>query len=196
MDTSVLVYLFDDQARPPGHPDTGEPRSDCAARIAHLVDTLAADEAGLGRLIDELDGEPLSRYQRQHMPAADEARIVVPTPTLAELMVGAGPSTGTIIETLKRNGRVRIVGFDERAAVEFAATQAERGRGQMKGGTTRAKAKFDDQIVAIAAVEGATRIYSDDHDIRKLAEGRFEVVGMFDLPLPPQGNLPFSQPRR
>ena len=150
MDTSVLVYLFDDQARPPGHPDTGEPLSDCAARIAHLVDTLAADEA----------------------------------------------RTGTIIETLKRNGRVRIVGFDERAAVEFAATQAERGRGQMKGGTTRAKAKFDDQIVAIAAVEGATRIYSDDHDIRKLAEGRFEVVGMFDLPLPPQGNLPFSQPRR
>lgn len=168
MDTSVLVYLFDDQARPPGHPDTGEPLSDCAARIAHLVETLAADEA----------------------------RIVVPTPTLAELMVGAGPSTGTIIEKLKRHGRVRIVGFDERAAVEFAATQAERGRGQMKGGTTRAKAKFDDQIVAIAAVEGATHIYSDDHDIRKLAEGRFKVVGMFDLPLPPQGNLPFPQPQQ
>ncbi|WP_125182807.1 type II toxin-antitoxin system VapC family toxin [Minwuia thermotolerans] len=163
MDTSVLVYLFDDQARPPRQPGSREPLAHCAARITHLVETLSTDDA----------------------------RIVVPTPTLAELMVREGPATGTIVEKLKRHSRVRIVGFDERAAVEFAATQAERGRGRKRGQTPRAKAKFDDQIVAIAAVEGATRIYSDDRDIRKLAEGRFEVVGMFDLPLPPQGSLPF-----
>lgn len=61
--------------------------------------------------------------------------------------------------------------------------------------TIRAKAKFDDQIVAIAAVEGATAIYSGDADIAKLAEGRFEVIRIAALPLPPdaaQSILPFD----
>ena len=58
---------------------------------------------------------------------------------------------------------------------------------------TRAKAKFDDQIVAIAAVEGASLIYSDDKDIAKLVGGRLRVVSIAELPLPPedaQGTLP------
>lgn len=58
---------------------------------------------------------------------------------------------------------------------------------------THAKAKFDDQIVAIAAVEGAGKMYSDDPHIKKRAGGRFEVIGIGDLPLPPesaQGSLP------
>jgi hypothetical protein len=48
------------------------------------------------------------------------------------------------------------------------------------------KAKFDDQIVAIAAVEGATTIYCDDEDIAKLAEGRFGVIKVAAIPLPPE----------
>lgn len=80
--------------------------------------------------------------------------------------------------------------------MEFAARQAERIEANARApAPTRAKAKFDDQIVAIAAVEGATTIYSDDEDIAKLAEGRFEVVKIAAVPLPPesaQGKLPFD----
>jgi hypothetical protein len=83
----------------------------------------------------------------------------------------------------------------KRAAVEFAARQAERlAVGGRAPAATRAKAKFDDQIVAIAAVERATTIYSEDEDIAKLAEGRFEVVKIAAIELPPdstQGRLPF-----
>jgi hypothetical protein len=60
---------------------------------------------------------------------------------------------------------------------------------------TRTKAKFDDQIVAIAAVERATTIYSDDGDIAKLADRRFAVIKIASIPLPPesdQAELPFE----
>ncbi|WP_374310050.1 hypothetical protein [Methylocella sp.] len=50
----------------------------------------------------------------------------------------------------------------------------------------KGKAKFDAQIVAIAAVESATVIYSDDDHIRKAAGSRFEVKGITDLELPPE----------
>ncbi|MEC5292104.1 hypothetical protein [Aurantimonas sp. C2-4-R8] len=38
----------------------------------------------------------------------------------------------------------------------------------------------------MAAVERATAIYSDDEDIRKLTEPRMQVIGIEDLPLPPE----------
>jgi hypothetical protein len=60
----------------------------------------------------------------------------------------------------KRSRHFRISSFDERAAIEFAVMQDERRRRNIKStGSTRAKAKFDDQIIAIAAIEGATIIY-------------------------------------
>lgn len=78
-----------------------------------------------------------------------------------------------------------------RIAVQWTRTDG----GERGWATTGAKAKFDDQIVAIAAVEGATAIYSDDEDIAKLAQGRFQVINIATIPLPPktaQGNLPFG----
>ncbi|MFX6011401.1 hypothetical protein ABTE87_22180, partial [Acinetobacter baumannii] len=51
--------------------------------------------------------------------------------------------------------------------------------------SSRTKAKFDDQIVAIARVERATVIYSDDADIAKLAGPSVTVIGMASLPMPP-----------
>jgi hypothetical protein len=80
--------------------------------------------------------------------------------------------------------------------IEFAARQAERIAASGRApAATRAKAKFDDQIVAIAAVESATTIYSDDEDIAKLAEGRFAVIKIAAIGLSPesaQGRLPFE----
>lgn len=48
------------------------------------------------------------------------------------------------------------------------------------------KVKFDRQIVAIARVEGAERIYSNDDDIKRLgASDGIEVMMLDDLELPP-----------
>lgn len=158
-DTSVLVYFFDEQANAPTDAATGAPVSDCRDRLDFLIASL----------------------QRE------KAKIVIPTPVLGELLVKARQAAPEWLAILNKSRHFRIAGFDERAAVEFAATQAERiASGQKNEGASRAKAKFDDQIVAIAAVEGASVIYSDDPHIKKLAGSRFEVIGVADLPLPPQ----------
>ena len=79
-------------------------------------------------------------------------------------------------------------------------TYDARQRGQHKGGNpeaAKAKIKFDRQIVAIASVERATAIYSDDSDVVAYArEAGMEGYRLSDLPEPPkdpQGDLPFDQ---
>jgi hypothetical protein len=78
--------------------------------------------------------------------------------------------------------------FDEMAAIELAAIEfAARGAGDKRGGAsaTWAKVKFDRQIVAIAKVNHARRIYSDDQDIVKFAQrAGLEVISTWQLPLP------------
>jgi predicted nucleic acid-binding protein len=167
-DTSVLVYFFDAQAKAPIDASTGAPVSNCKERIEFLIETL----------------------QRNN------AKIVIPTPALGELLVKGREAAPKWLEILHRSRHFRIAGFDERAAIEFAAVQRERvASGQKNDGATRAKAKFDDQIVAIAAVESATIIYSDDPHIKKRAGSRFEVIGIAELPLAPgddQYDLPLD----
>jgi predicted nucleic acid-binding protein len=169
-DTSVLVYFFDEQAKAPHDPATGQPVTDCKARIDYLITSL----------------------QRS------KAKIIIPPPALAEVLVKAQEAAPGWLQLLHRSRHFRIASFDERAAVEFAASQANRkAEGTKSASPPRAKAKFDDQIVAIASVESASIIYSDDPDIRKLAGSRFRVIGISDLQLPPQDvqlDLQLEQP--
>ncbi len=71
--------------------------------------------------------------------------------------------------------------------------------GDKRGGGegTWAKVKFDRQIVAIAKVEGANVIYSDDRNVQTFAAGvGISVVKVADLPLPPedpQAPLPLEE---
>jgi len=167
-DASILVYVIDDQAKPPIDLATEKPVDRCHERVLHLLESL----------------------QQQN------AKIIIPTPALAEVLVRAAKGGPEFLRILSSSRHFRIAPFDERAAVEFAARQAERIAANIRApATTRTKAKFDDQIVAIAAVENATTIYSDDKDIAKLAEGRFGVIKIAAIPLPPesaQGKLPFE----
>ena len=74
-------------------------------------------------------------------------------------MVRAVKGGPELLRILSSSKHFRLASFDERAAAEFAARQAERiAAGERAPAATRAKAKFDDQIVAIAAVEDATTI--------------------------------------
>jgi hypothetical protein len=167
-DASILTYVIDEQAKPPIDPATGKTVDHCHERVMHLLESL----------------------QQQN------AKIVIPTPALAEVLVRAAKGGPEFLRILSSSRHFRLAPFDDRAAVEFAARQAERVAVSKRApGATRTKAKFDDQIVAIAAVEGATAIYSDDEDIAKLAEGRFGVIKIAAIPLPPgfaQGKLPFE----
>jgi predicted nucleic acid-binding protein len=116
-----------------------------------------------------------------------KAKIVVPTPALSEVLIGAADAAPAYLEILSRHSRFRIAPFGERAAVEAAARHREAiGRGDKKEGSSNwAKVKFDRQIVAIARIEGAERIYSNDDDIERLGKkDGIDVIRLDKLALP------------
>lgn len=162
-DASILIYVIDAHAKPPTDPATGHPVEHCRERVAHLFEVLEQQNA----------------------------KIVIPTPALAEVLVRAVKAGAEFLRILSSSKCFRVASFDERAAIEFAASQAKRiADGERAPAVTRAKAKFDDQIVAITVVEGATTLYSDDEDIAKLAAGRLRVAPIASLPLPPESEQP------
>ena len=106
------------------------------------------------------------------------------------MLIRAGDAGPKYLQELNSSACFRIVSFDQRAAIEAAAAHRDAiGRGDKREGTNAAwaKVKFDRQIVAIAKIEGATSIYSDDEDIQKLGKkSGIAVIGIADLPLPPE----------
>jgi predicted nucleic acid-binding protein len=118
------------------------------------------------------------------------AKLIIPTPALSEALVYAGADASQkIVDELTKWSVFQIEPFDTRAAIEVAA-MARAALGRRKRGdstATYAKLKYDRQIVAIAKVNGAATIYSDDGDVRAIAgEAGIQVKGLADLPLPPQ----------
>jgi predicted nucleic acid-binding protein len=109
------------------------------------------------------------------------AKIIIPTPALGEVLVKAQQAAPELLRYLTSSKHFRVAPFDAMAAVEYATMHGAR---LGKTITNRAKAKFDEQIVAIARVENAAIIYSDDADIVKLAGPRMQVLGIASLPLP------------
>lgn len=163
VDATTLLLLF----RPdiPGPVDAkGNPVARVKDRIEYLVSQL--DEAG--------------------------TRILIPTPALSETLVRAGHAASqAIVDVLSRKAVFRVESFDTRAAVEVAtmlrAELQATGKKAVKAGESWAKVKFDRQIVAIAVVNAATRIYSDDNGVRTLAQRyHIPVTTVAELPLPPE----------
>lgn len=111
------------------------------------------------------------------------------------------PRARNTLNIIGRQSCFQIASFDERAAVEAAIrTYNARQRGQPRGGSpdaAKSKTKFDRQIVAIATVESATAVYSDDSDVIGYAhEAGMIAYRLSDLPEPPedrQGDLPFNK---
>jgi predicted nucleic acid-binding protein len=128
-------------------------------------------------------------------------KIIIPTPALSEVLVRAGSAGPTYLDRLGSSAAFRIVPFDQRAAVEVAImTRAAITAGDKRGGAdgTWAKIKYDRQIIAIAKVEGANTIYSDDNGVRSFAvQAGISVIRIGELPLPPevaQGRLDLDAP--
>jgi predicted nucleic acid-binding protein len=116
-------------------------------------------------------------------------RIVIPTPALTEFLVHAEAAASEYLDELQKSARFKIAPYGLRAAVEVAVIieAAITKKDKRDGSRDRwAKVNFDRQIAAIAKVEGAHTIYSDDKDLGKFAvKMGMRVVTLADLPVPP-----------
>jgi predicted nucleic acid-binding protein len=160
-DADILLMLFMPDVPAPLDPKTQKPVDRAKERIENLIETLDTERK----------------------------KIIIPTPALSEFLARAGVAAPKILDNLNDSARFKIVPFDERAAVEAAASTYEAHQaGDKRGGSQSSwsKIKFDRQIVAIAKVENAEVIYSDDDDVRRFAKKcGIRVIGVSELPLPP-----------
>lgn len=159
------------------------------------------DAGTLIRLLDPRTSDS-HRERLDYLLAAlqkSKSKILIPTPALSEFYVKATPE---VLSAFKGRSAFIIVPFDEKAAVECAINVADAlAAGNKKGVQSDApwqKIKFDHQIVAIAKVNGATTIYSEDAGLRKFAASLgITALGTDDLPESPeskQRNLNFLPP--
>lgn len=119
----------------------------------------------------------------------DRSSVVIPTPVLAALLVRAGRATDAVLRRIEARRAFQVAPFDVRAAVEAAAMAREGAEGGDTAAAERAR-----QVVAIARVSGAARIYGDDPALRAIGERHgVAVVGLSELPLPAQGRLDLGE---
>ena len=121
--------------------------------------------------------------------AAARATIIIPAPALSEFLVLAGSDAPLYLADLTNSPVFVVEPFDLRAAVEAAESQLRAmGARDKKAGATGSwqKVKVDRQIVAIAKVHAVDELYTEDEDVRQLAEfDGITVKGVQELPLPP-----------
>ncbi len=158
-DTSILLLAIYPNALPSDDPVTGKPVEQAKKR----------DDCLIRKLI------------KTH------TKIIIPAPVLSELLVHAGSAKNEYTQRFQE-APFRIAPFDTRAAIECA--DAIRIHGLKKGtknqDSTRAKVKFDRQIIAIAQVEQVEEIYSDDSDIYRYgAQAGIKVTRLYELDLDP-----------
>lgn len=159
VDSSALALLVNPAANPPDNPETGEPVSQVRERVEFFIRSLTAADT-----------------------------LVIPTPVLAEALVRAEDGAPGLLEALGGMARVKVRPFGERAAVETAVMTREAIQaGDKRGGSDAPwqKVKVDRQVIAVARVEGATRIYADDRNLVTFAKRLgMDVFSTWDLPLP------------
>ena len=130
-------------------------------------------------------------------------QIIIPTPVFSELLARAETAASKYFDIIRNSRQFRLEPFDVRAAIEagtMTRKALESGLGK-RGASIDSwpKVKFDRQIVAIAKVCGVNRIYSEDQDIITIGSSvGIAVIGIANLPLPPQGaqeSLSFDKPK-
>lgn len=161
IDATILLLLFRPAVRVPSDA-SGKAITAPKERVAHLVKELEKAKT----------------------------RIIIPTPALSEILVRAGAAASEeIVEQVTKLAVFKVAPFDTLAAIELAAMAREdlvKPKAKRDAAATYAKLKFDRQIVAIAKVNQATVMYSDDGDLRAFATRvGMKAIGLAALPLPP-----------
>ncbi len=119
-----------------------------------------------------------------------KTKIGVPTPALSEALVRIGANRQQFVDKFNDMSIFECLAFDQLSAIELAIMTKEAiDAGDKRGGSQDiwSKVKFDRQIVAIAKVNGATTIYTDDGGLKNTATAQgFIVIGLADIPIPPE----------
>ncbi len=162
-DTAFLVVLLNESVASANDPRSNGPIDRPKERLSHLI----------------------SELEKQR------AKIILPTPALAEVLANAGPALKPWLDIIASHSVFQIEPFDTLAAVEAAIMfDQARARGDWKDGSMspRQKIKVDRQIAAIARRHSAQRLYTNDGDLEKvLGPGSsISVVYLSELPLPPE----------
>ena len=161
VDNTVLSFFLHPNSQPPLDPNTGKLVTHCVQRVEAVID--------------------------DHSKRGDT--ILIPTPSLSELLCVV-PDLEKAISEIDCSVAFEIAPFDVRAAIDLA-TEIRRS---IRSGDKRAgvaanwqEIKFDRQIAAIAKVNGAELLYTDDENQTTFAERVGRRVGeVVAEPLPPQ----------
>lgn len=164
-DASILLLFLYPEAKSPLNPETREVVDKSKERINYLIKNLEKDKL----------------------------KIIIPTPVLSEVLVYAEEASLKYIKILDSEAVFKIADFNKLAAIETAELAREdlTKRDRSDKNITQAKLKFDRQIIAITKVNGADTIYSDDINLSKRAKrAGLKVIGIAELPLPPENDEP------
>lgn len=162
-DTSVLAIAFDKDASVPIDPETGASLEKCKERIDFLIKTLSRSKS----------------------------RILIPTPVLSEYLIQGGTDKDKRLQEFYTSKVFSIAPFDQRAAVECAMLHDPdlNGKRKLSENETKAKLKFDRQIIAIAKTNRVSVLYTGDKGLAyRASENAINVMLTWKLALPPDAN--------
>jgi predicted nucleic acid-binding protein len=122
--------------------------------------------------------------------------VLIPAPSLAELVAGRVDRVEEIVETVRRLKTFSLQAFDPVTAIETGeriAAVLQSSQADPRPSGWKVAMKYDAMIAATAIVRGARAIYTTDLGFEKYLVGTsVNVVLVSQLPLPPedpQGNL-------
>ena len=125
-DAGMLILLLQEGASAPVNPETKEEIDRPVERIEFLRDTLVKNNWSGNK-------------------------IVIPTPSLAEFLVGAGEALDEFIDQFDSDASIQVEPFSQRAAIEAAIMQQQAvASREAAHENTRQIVKVDRQIVAVA----------------------------------------------
>ncbi len=160
-DNTFLTSTLNPDSAPRPNPKTGKPVDHCSLRVEALIDTLSKQSS----------------------------TVLIPSPCLAEILI-AVPDVQKALEEIDKSSAFEIAPFDARSAIELAeATRNALASGDKRLGRGEAwqKVKMDRQIAAIAKVNGADILYTDDDSQSYFASVLdMQVKHTWDLDLPPK----------
>lgn len=146
--------------------------------------------------------DKLDRARLDHLLATiatSGGRIIIPTPALAVFLVGVDEAAAEWLNTLDKKRSVFVAPFDRRCAFECSLLdKAAMGIGDKRSGRKEPwqRIKVDRQIVAVAKVNQATILVTNDDGLRATAtDAAITVHRVHELDVPDsarQQGLPFD----